>query len=532
MLRNYLKVAWRTLRKHPIYAFVNVLGLGAAIAICLLTGLYVQNELRYDTFHPDAHRTLTLVIDRGMPDRPQRTAPPGFASLLRTEIPGVEHVTQTGHVGSIRFAPQASERGGRARDLQVMEADSSFFDVFTGFSVRGGRRTDALDAPGEAVLMISVAQSLFADRNPISQVVRSDEKPARRHTVGGITRVPEYSTVQFDAVVRPPTPSTSAPSWTGFTSRIYARVDESVRPDMLSATLQEVMPSDPLEHFVNGVDMTPLPDLYLSDAYSAGGFEDQPRYLYLFRSVGLLILLIASVNYVNMAVSQVDRRTGEVGLRRTMGARRPQVVGQFLVETMLLTLVAFVLGLALTAGALPAFNVLFGKSFTLATAQHPAVLAGGFGVVLVVILIAGVHPAFMLAGFQPARTLRGFLQALVGGVNWLQKGLVTVQFAALAGLIFVTVVISDSASVENREVVIFPREVDTNYAETLELDVTDGRRFRKTTFNHRRNGYVLNEGTVRTLGWTPETAIGKPFSILGDQGTVIGVVENFHTQSL
>jgi len=603
MLRNYLKVAWRALRKHPVYAFVNVLGLGAAIATCLLIGFYIQDELRYDTFHPDAHRTLALVIDGDVLDGLQRTTPPGFASLLRAEIPGVEHVTRTDPVGSVRFAPQGSERGGRARDLQVMEADSSFFDVLTGFPVRGGRRADALDVPGEAVLTASAAQSLFGDRNPIGQVVRTDEEPVRRYTVVGITQVPEHSTVQFDVVVRPPSPSTPASPWTDFTSRIYARVDESVRPDTLSATLQEAMPSDPLEPFVDEVDMIPLPDLYLSDAYSADGFKGQPRYLYLFGSVGLLILLIAGVNYVNLAVSQVDRRTGEVGLRRTMGARRRQVVGQFLVETMLLTLAAFGLGVALVAVVLPAVNALLGKSLSFGTARHIWVLAGGLGGVLAFTLVAGAYPAFLLSGLRPVQTLRGGSQTLVDGGGWLQKGLVVAQFAVSAGLIFGTVVIyqqldylqtkdlgfneeqvvtvplgdlsperekalrraarnhsavqqatiggtmpgrrvglrfpglnlkavSDSARGPDREFELYPVKVDTNYVEALGLDVIAGRRFGEVTPDQRRNGYILNEETVRVFGWTPETAVGMPFGLFGSQGEVIGVVENFHVEAL
>ena len=584
MIGNYLKVALRTFRKHPVYACVNVLGLGVAIGTCLLIGLYVQDELRYDTFHPQAHRTLALVIESDLLDSPQQTGPSAFAPLLETEIPEVEHVTRTDPDRSVHLTPRARRRGGGIREGRVLEADSSFFDVFPGFPVRRADRDEVLDAPGEAVLTASAARSLFGDQNPVGRVLRADSDSTRRYTVVGITRVPEHSTVQFDAVVRAPTPSRSPESWKQFSGQVYARVGEEVRPDTLAATVWEAAPSEEMK-VADGVDMVPLPALYLSDAYSADGFKAQPRYLYLFGSLGLLILLIAGFNYVNLAVSQVDRRTGEVGIRRTMGARRRQIVGQFLVETLVLTTAALGVGVGLAAGALPAFNALFGKTLTLAASQHMGVLVGGIGGVLALTLIAGAYPAFVLSGFRPAHTLRGASTTTVGGGDWLQRGLVVAQFAVSTGLIFGTIVIyqqldylqtkdlgfeeeqvvtvplgdlnpergrtlrrlaadhpavqhatigsgtpgeiglrvanmnpnevSDSARVQDREIDVSPVEVDTSYVETLGLTVIAGRRFGEVSPARQRSGYILNEETVRAFGWTPETAVGQPFSLFG-----------------
>ncbi|MFB6247325.1 MAG: ABC transporter permease [Salinibacter sp.] len=208
MIRNYLTVAWRMLRKHPVYALVNVVGLGVAIATCLLIGLYVQDELRYDTFHPDADRTLILTLGPDDAGR-QRFAPPGFGALLESEIPGVKHVTRTVVDSEVRLSPGSSRTGGGAQDARLLRADTSFFDVFPGFPVRRADRDEVLDAPGEAVLTVSAAASLFGDQDPIGRTIRAVDDSSRRYRVVGLTTVPDRSTLQFDVVVNTPGPSTS-----------------------------------------------------------------------------------------------------------------------------------------------------------------------------------------------------------------------------------------------------------------------------------------------------------------------------------
>lgn len=595
MITNYLKVAWRTLRKRPVYAVVNVLGLGIALATCLLIGLYVQDELSHDTFHPQADRILSVVVENKFFDRPRRNAPAPFATVLSTEVSGIEHVTSTDPAESlpVRLAEAPDEA---TREHYVLEADSSFFDVFMGFPVRRAARSDVLDAPGEAVLTSPTAEVLFGEKSPIGRRIQVE---GDRYRVVGLTEVPNQSTVQFDVVVSTPTSLDRSGSWTQLVGRTYARVERAVSPDTVATMLEKAVP-EMAKRLVQNVQAIPLPDLYLSDAYQAGGFKGQPRYLFLFGTIALLILIIAGFNYVNLSFAQADRRTGEVGIRRAMGAQREQLVGQFFGETVLVSLAAYGIGVMLAAAALPAFNALFGKELALAAPQAGWVLLGGLGATLLASGLAGAYPAFVLSGSRPARALRGASQTTVGGGGWLQRGLMVAQFAASAALVFGTIVVyqqldylqtkdlgfdeeqvvkidldslstdrgrslrqralehpgiqrttvgskvpgsirseieqdlselSDSVRTQDRKILIRPVEVDTNYIGTLGMEIIAGRGFAEVSRGRRRQGYILNETTVEALGWTPETAVGKPFGF-DEMGTVIGVVKDFHVESL
>ena len=595
MITNYLKVAWRTLRKRPVYAVVNVLGLGIALATCLLIGLYVQDELTHDTFHPHADRILSVVVENKFFDRPRRNAPAPFANVLSTKVPGVAHVTSTSSRTELVPVRLAGNRKA-TRERRILKADSSFFDVFSGFPVRRANRDDVLDAPGEAVLTASLAEVFFGEESPIGRGVQVE---GDRYTVVGLTEVPSQSTVQFDLVVSTPASLDRSGPWTELVGWTYARMEQAASSDTVATMLEEAVP-EMAAPLVRNVQAIPLPDLYLSDAYQAGGFKGQPRYLYLFGTIALLILIIAGFNYANLSVAQADRRTGEVGIRRAMGAQRGQLVGQFFGETFLVALAAYGVGAVLAATALPAFNALFGKELALAAPQAGWVLLGGLGAAVLASGLAGAYPAFVLSGSRPARTLRRASQTTVGRGGWLQRGLVVAQFAASAALVFGTIVVyqqlgylqakdlgfedeqvvkidldslstdrkrdlrqralehpgvqgatigsgvpgsiqssiehdlsdlSDSIRTQDRKVLIRPVEVDTNYLGTLGMEIIAGQGFDEVPRGRRRQGYVLNETTVRALGWTPQTAVGKPFG-LDELGTVIGVVQDFHVESL
>ncbi len=598
MIQNYLKVAWRTLRKHPVYALVNVLGLGVAIATCLLIGLYAQDELRYDTFHPQADQILSVALENEFSDLPQRLAPTPLANVLSTEVPGVEHTTIADPAGA-KLVRSAEGRSATPQERRVVEADSSFFDVFSGFPVRRADREDVLDAPGEAVLTASAAKALFGEASPVGRRIQVE---GDRYRVVGLTEVPDRSTIQFDLVVSTSAVLNRSGPWGRFVGQIYARMETQAEPtDSVATTLKRALPEKGgIGRFVQDVRTIPLPALYLSEAYQTDGFKGQPRYLYLFGTIALFILIIAGFNYVNLSVVQVDRRTGEVGIRRAMGAQRKQLVGQFFGETILVALAAYVIGIALAAAVLPAFNALFGKELALAAPQAGWVLVGGLGTAVLASGLAGAYPAFILSGFRPARTLRGASQTTVGGGGWLQRGLVVTQFAASAALVFGTVVVyqqlgylqakdlgfneqqvvkveldslstqrkhalrrraldhpgiqratvgskvpgsirssieydlsglSDSVRTRDRKIRIRPVEVDTSYTDALGMEIIAGRGFGEVPRGLREKGFILNETTVEDLGWTPETAVGKPFG-LDKTGTVVGVVEDFHVQSL
>jgi len=603
MLRNYLKIAARHLWHQWGFTAMNVVGLAVGMATCLLVGLYVQDELSFDTFHPQAERILAVTIEADFFNEPRRITPAPLGDLLRTDVPGVQAVTRTRGDGDLHTVQYEDGNRTFAREQRVLETDGAFFDVFGGFQMRQGTARGVLDAPDDAVITTEVARAFFGDQNPIGKILAVEDDSTRRYTVVGVTEVPENSSIQFDVVVPLPT-SEMSQQWGMYLYHTYARTDEGVSPTRIAEAVQQAVPSD-AENYVRAVEPLPLPELYLSDAYDADGIKGQPRSLYIFGTIALLILLIAAFNYVNLVTAQAEQRAREVGVRKTMGATRGQLVNQFLGEALLLSGAALVVAIVLVAGALPAFNALFDKTLSLTTARHGWALLNGIAIVLVVGLLAGSYPAVVLSGYAPTRILRGASATTTDGGGWLRKGLVVTQFAASAGLIFATIVIyqqldyvqtkhlgfdgeqvvtvdlgdipqsrhealrrevgqhpdvvqatvgsaapggfgitftnepedlSPDAQTSREEIQVHPAKVDTSYMETLGLRLIAGRDFDAVPSNGATQGYLLNEAAVEAFGWTPEAAVGKRFTLAqaddDPMGQVIGVVENFHLESL
>ncbi len=600
MLRNYLTVAARHLWRHRGFTTMNVVGLAVGMATCLLVGLYVQDELSYDTFHPQSDRILAVTIENDFFDERRRITPRPFGELLRTEVPGVQRVTQTKGTSDEQTVRYGDDDRTLERDQRVLKTDASFFEVFDGFPVRRANDKHLLDAPDEAVITTAMARAFFGEQNPIGKTLTVENDSTRHYTVVGTTEVPENSSLQFDMVVPMPDVE-SGQQWGMYLYHTYARTEENVSPAQIEEAVQTAIPSDS-ENYVGAVETLPLPELYLSDVYDADGFKGQPRYLYIFGTIPLLILLIAAFNYVNLVTAQAERRVREIGVRKAMGASRTQVAYQFLGEAVLLSGMALLLAMVLVIGALPVFNALFDKSLSLTTVRHGWALLNGVGVVLGVGILAGAYPAFVLSGFSPTRILRGASATTTGRGGWLRKGLVVTQFAASAGLILGTIVIyqqldyvqtknlgfdgeqvvtvdlqdipesrhatlrrkarqhpdvkqasigsatpggfgitfsnepddlSPDAQTSQEEIRVHPAKIDTSYVETLGLRLIAGRGF---PADGTTQGYILNEAAVEAFGWTPDTAVGKRFTLAqaddDPMGRVIGVVENFHFASL
>ena len=605
MVRNYLTIALRNLRRHKVYTAINVLGLAVGMAACLLIGLYVEDELSYDDFHAAADRIVAVGMQSDFFGTSRNTPYP-LAATLTSDVPLVQTTVRTTGDASertVRYAPESYEQ-----PVQVLTADSTFFDVFSFPLVRGNAGT-VLDAPNQAVLTTSTAETFFGTADPMGRTLTVEIRGEPINlTIAGVARdVPTNSTIQFEMVV----PMSAYPltdqqrrSWGTLMFHTYAQLHQPAPADTLSdAMMRAAAPH--IERFPFTFSALPLTNLYLSDFVSGSSFSGQWSYSYLFGSIALLILLIAAINYVNLVTAQAEQRAGEVGVRKTMGARRSQVMRQFLGETALVSGVALVIALVLVVATLPGFNALFEKELTLWAARHLWALLGLAGFILVVTVAAGAYPAFVLSGFQPVRVLRGASGSTTTRGGWLRKGLVVTQFAVSAGLILGTIVIyqqlhyvqtknlgfdgeqvvtvdlgavrserqravrqevlghpdvrqatigdampggfntrfsqtaesiSPAESTDTEKVELRPAKVDAKYVETLGLELVAGRSFSPERRTDRTQAYILNEAAARAMGWTPTSAVGKPFRFgRGEdapEGSVIGVVENFHVESL
>ncbi len=438
MFRKYFLIGFRALRHKPAYTVLNVSGLALAMAVCMLFGLYVHDETRFDRFHEHAGRIVQIghemFFGRGLV-----TAYP-LKRLLEEQIPSVRLATH--------FLTRSQRLANASRQLsdefQVLYGEPAFFQVFT-FPAVAGQPSEALKHPDGVILTQSVARRFFGEANPIGEtLLLTSENSSDAVTVLAVVEdPPSHSTIQFDMIVsleRLPDSQRRTDGWRSYMYSTYALLQEHVDPESLGAQIQQAL----APHFKKKPPVTfaiPLTSVYLSDLYMTEGFGGQVKYLYIFSLAALFVLAIAGINYTNLATAQGIKRTLEVGIRKTMGATRSQLALQFLTESVLVSSAALVLALFLTEAALPAFNIVFEKNLVLF--RHGSVVAALCAFALLAGIASGAYPAFVLARFQPVRAMRGQTRTMTSGGNVLRKFLLVLQFTVSLFLVICVSVIYD-----------------------------------------------------------------------------------------
>jgi putative ABC transport system permease protein len=450
MLQNYVLVAWRTLRSRLGPTVINVVGLAVGLAACLLIGLWVERELSYDDFHPEADRVYRLAAEEWQPDDQLRAPmlPPALRSALLRDAPEVETVTRLRPF----FESQVIRQGTRAITAEdyVWRADSTFFEVFGGFNLLHGNRATALDDTDGMVMTASTAERLFGRTDVVGEVVHTGS--VTRRVTGVMAEVPATSHLQFDAVVAmgaiDPRAQESWGAWMFFT---YAKLNEKASLEAFTASLDRIAEryviSDVQEEADLGPDeydytlfAEPLTGIHLHSEFShlsSGSITT----VYTFSAIGLFILLLGCINFINLATARAAERATEVGMRKALGAGRSQLIGQFFGEAILTTAAATVLAGGVAAGALTVFNQIVGTSFGLGAFLRPSILLGLLALVLIVGLVAGSYPAVALSRFAPATTLKsGESHTASRRGRRLRQGLVVFQFAISVAMIVGTLV--------------------------------------------------------------------------------------------
>lgn len=445
MLRNYLKMAWRTLLKHRGHALINVVGLAMGLAVCLLIGLWIRHELSFDRFHKKAdriYRVTTAVNTEGTLQTMANAGGP-VGPTMQAELPDV---LRAARLFRASFLVRRGQHSFQERNLYY--ADSTLFDVFTIPFVQGNPET-ALTAPYSVVLTEEAAQRYFGDEDPIGKTLEAD----RTHTLtvtGVVKAMPANSHFSFDLLLSMETLEQLQPAraddWplVGFFTYILLPDDYDVE------RLEGKLPAFAERHTrarmapFNGslsLVLEPLPDIYLhSDLPGQIGPTASPETLYVFGFVALFVLLVAGVNFINLATARATVRAKEVGVRKAMGAGRGQLVGQHLLESILLALAAMVLALGMALVLRPVFELLTGVSLVTTGLWTVPTLGVLLGASLMVGLVAGSYPAFVLSRFSPIRTLRGQAQPTTGGATP-RRVLVTVQLGISIALLACTAVV-------------------------------------------------------------------------------------------
>ncbi|MGD9346444.1 MAG: ABC transporter permease, partial [Candidatus Aminicenantes bacterium] len=611
MLKNYIKTAFRNLKRYKGYSFINLMGLAIGIACCILIMIYMQDEFSYDRYPQHFERIYRITYHAQTPDRGEintaRTPPP-WAPSLAQDYPEIESYCRL-KTPLVSWLVSREEVDKRFHEKGFYFADETVFDFFN-FSLKKGDPQTALKDPRTLVLTERAAQKYFGSEDPMGKTLRLDN--TYDFLVTGVMKdVPKNSHFSFDILASFSTlsaiPIYGGDVYTTWRNGIgpnlytYVRLREGAAPSMIEAKMPEFLQKY-LGDLIRRVNikvapkLQPLTSIHLHSNLDAEiRANSDIRYIYIFSAIAIFILLIACINFMNLATARSSIRAQEVGMRKVIGAEKRQLVFQFFGETVFLAFLALFLSLILVYIFLPVFNSLSGKTLVF-TFGDPRILFGVVGITLFVGLVSGSYPALYLSSFQPVAIFRGSLRA--GRANKiLRKTLVVFQFTLSIVFIIGTGIIYDqlqflrdkNLGFDKEQIVVLPMgdprarqvyqtfkdkalqkpsvmavsgtnsvpggligvvlflpedaqageevtmeqfAVDHDFIDAMGLKIIEGRDFSVEYSTDTMEAFILNEAAVKHMGWEGE-AIDKRINIGNfKRGRVVGVVNDFHAKSL
>jgi len=443
MIKNYFKTALRNLRKNKLYSAINIFGLTVGLAACLLIGVFINHELSYDKFNANADRIVRATMEYKQAETVNTTATTGtkVGPQFKRTFPGIEEYARTFISSSV------IKSGDKVFDeSRVLFADDPFFKIFS-FKLIEGNVSTALDAPDKIVLTQSMAKKYFGTENAVNKTLNVI---GRDMTVSAVCEdAPQNSQLKFDFVTQFLNLSNGVKEETWWNANwvtyflvrdknSIAQLQQQVNSYMQTAEVRTEARLEGSNYLTYNLE--PLAKVHLYS--SLAGFEPNGSitYIYMFLVIALLILIIACANYTNLATAQSTGRSGEIGMRKVMGASKRQVFMQFIGESSVITFIAALLAFLLSIFLIPYFNSITGKQFTTDVLLQPIPIIALLVFCILVSFFAGLYPALVLSGTQIMGVLKkGF--TFTGGNNILRKSLIVVQFAVSIFLIIYTVVI-------------------------------------------------------------------------------------------
>lgn len=608
MFKSYLKITLRNLLRHKVYSFINLAGLAMGMTCCFLILLYMQDELRYDRFHEKADRIYRIAW---LNEHPQTRTPHPMAQALVKDLPEVENAVSlsplwgpglTRRIFSMRYGDK------RFDETNVLSVDTTFFKVFSFPFLKGDPQT-ALQEPFAVIISERIAQKYFGEEEALGKVLRVDNDVDLKVT-GVVRNVPVQSHFHFDFLIPytllKPRETGSYYTWEDFGHYNYILLKPGADPKAVEAKIPNWVggylgwPEEWLATLRAGrirFALQPVTDIHLRSHLA---WELEPNsdiaYVYLFTAIAVFILLIAGINFMNLATARSATRAKEVGMRKVLGAVRWQLIGQFLGEALLLSVTALLVAIAAVELLLPAFNSLSGRELTVSFLEQPQIIFGMLLLTVLVGIFSGSYPAFFLSAYQPVKVFKGEIKAGARSARF-RRVLVVAQFALSIALIAGTAIVSaqlhflrtqklgfDKAHVvvlrlknramraqyetiktellrapevlrasamsnvpggrfNNNSIQWRPEEddqdasqmrVDYDFFATLDIPLAAGRAFQKEMATDADSAFIINESAARLFDW--DTAVGKRITWFDDdntrRGTIIGVVKDFHFQSL
>jgi len=439
MIRNYFKIALRNLSKNKGLSFINIFGLATGIACSLLIFLFVKEEFSYDKFHTDAgsiHRVVKDFVNDDGSRLPDATTPPGLAPAMQKEIPEVLHTTRVFPNWGGNFLISYGDK--KITEERLYRVDSSFFDVFTFPFVKGNSKK-VFEQVNSIVLTEETAERYFGKDDPMGKTLKVDNL-GDMNVTGIIKDVPSNSHMKFDFLISTRKFSGDIDAnWDWYNFYTYVRVKENTNIAGLTNKIQGLYKRS----VTDGTNMfytQAVKDIHLSSNLK---WELQPNgnklYVYVFMIIALFIILIAAINYINLATAKSSLRAKEIGVRKVAGAVRTSLINQFLLESVITCLIASLVAVIAAQLLLPFINNLIQKELTLT--GNPLILIYVLAGSLIIGLVAGIFPALYLSAFKPIAVLKG-LKLNDRGTLSLRKVLVVVQFSISIILIVGALIIS------------------------------------------------------------------------------------------
>lgn len=492
MFRNYFKIAFRALNRNRTFTLVNVLGLVIGISFSCMLYIYVSNELSYDKFHTKSDRIYRIItLDTRDPENPRQygiTVPPMGKELVDNYPEVVDMVRLHQFMGQVVF----DINGEKFQERSWFTADSNFFKVFD-FEFVAGDRSTALSKPFSLVVTASAAKKYFGNENPVGKVMKIENLDEPITITGVLKDLPSNSHLQFDFLFSNIRTDDDwkkyMNSWESFGAYTYIVLDKNNSIESLKAKMPDLLKKN-LGPYAGlfSMDFQPLEDIYLYSGKIEAGAErahGQLSYIYIFSTMGIFLLVIACINYINLATAKALARSKEVGVRKVVGAFKSQLVGQFLTESFVVAFIAMFLAIGVMDLLFPYFNQITGKDFNITLDGLMEYINPLLLITLIIGLISGSYPAFYMARLRPVHSLRGKSSGDSGAAG-LRKGLVIFQFTLTIVMIVSTIVIGRQLNFIQNKDIGFDKE------QLVVIDINSG--------NVRRNFQTIKDEYAKVPG--------------------------------
>ena len=604
MLKNYFKTAFRNLQRNKVYAFINIAGLSIGLACAMLIILYVKDEVSYDRFHSNGNNIYRIVTEstNNHDGKGQKDGNTGFFQGPRftATVPEIQSFVRLQH------SYEDIKQGTEVTSQELLKVDSNFFSIFS-FPLLSGNPATCLKDPNSVVLSEDAAKKQFGTTDAVGKTIlfKRDSNFVSYKVTAVAKSSPQNSSIKFEMLlplIVSAEDEQNGENWFNFFLNTFVVLTPGASVSATEAKIHKTYISESSDakkmlvekygslDWKNVYGLQAFTDMHMSTELPAqNGLSNasNPMYAYILSGIALFILIIACINFVNLTIARSVKRAKEIGIRKVVGGDRRQLIMQFLGESFLLCIIAFLLALGLVQLVLPVFNNLSNKALELAYLFDVKLIAGYIVLFLVTALLAGFYPAIVLSGYNPVQTL--YSRFNLAGKNYLQKSLVVLQFALASFLIIATFTIyaqfnfltteklgyddsnlvlinkqnlqrneftvlqeelmkhpgiigvapknggfwSTVAKISNDSTIQFSYEtVNESYLPMLKIPLAAGRNFSNEFPFDSSNTVLVNEAFVEKAGWKEPIGQEVNFWYREEKYRVAGVVKNYHYASL